>query len=95
VTTGTIAKEQTIICLAIKDYGSAWPKVNASRRARRNAWDVWPGARASGTACKLTPEQEEFRLACEAQHVEHYVVHSADQAIKLVQKADGPWQGDS
>lgn len=36
-------------------------------------------------SCKLAPEQEEFRLACEAQHVEHHVVYSAQEAIELVQ----------
>ena len=28
-------------------------------------------------SCALSPEQEEFRLACEAQRIEHYVVYSA------------------
>jgi hypothetical protein len=38
-------------------------------------------------SCKLSPEREEFRSACEAQHVEHYVVYSADEAIKIVENA--------
>jgi hypothetical protein len=39
-------------------------------------------------SCKLTPEQEEFALACEAQRIEHHVVYNAVDAIELVQRAD-------
>jgi hypothetical protein len=39
-------------------------------------------------SCKPTPEQDAFRLACEAQRVEHYVGYSAGEAIEIVQKAD-------
>jgi hypothetical protein len=41
-------------------------------------------------SCKLTPEQEEFRLACAAQRVEWHLVYSAHEAIQLVEKADAP-----
>jgi hypothetical protein len=37
-------------------------------------------------SCKLTPEQEEFRLACEAQGIEWHRVYSAAEAIRVVQK---------
>jgi hypothetical protein len=33
-------------------------------------------------SCKLSREQKEFRSACEVQHVEHYAVYSADEAIR-------------
>jgi hypothetical protein len=36
-------------------------------------------------SCKLTPEQDEFRLACEAQRIEWHIVHSAAEAIEIVQ----------
>jgi hypothetical protein len=39
-------------------------------------------------SCALTPEQEQFRLACEAQHIEWHLVYSAAEAIAIVQKAD-------
>jgi hypothetical protein len=42
-------------------------------------------------SCKLSPEQEEFRSACEAQRIEHHVVHSAQEAIKLVETAAAVW----
>jgi hypothetical protein len=45
-------------------------------------------------SCKLTPEQEEFRLACKAQRIEHYVVHSAQEAIELVKRA-ASWDGST
>jgi hypothetical protein len=35
-------------------------------------------------SCHLTQEQEAFRLASEAQHIEHYVVYSAGEAIELI-----------
>jgi len=36
-------------------------------------------------SCALTPEQKQFRLACEAQRIKHHVVHSAAEAIEIVQ----------
>ena len=43
-------------------------------------------------SCALTPEQEQFRLACEAQHIEWHLVYSAAEAIAIVQGADS-WDG--
>ena len=37
--------------------------------------------------CKLTPEQEEFRSACETQRIEWHLVHTAQQAIDIVEQA--------
>jgi hypothetical protein len=52
-----------------------------------NAHSMWIELKRD-YSCALTPEQEEFRLACEAQHIERYVVYSADGAIRLVEEAD-------
>jgi hypothetical protein len=57
--------------------------------------DFWVGVAGRGLwlefkrerSCKLSPEHEEFRSACEAQRIEHHVVYSADEAIKLVENA--------
>jgi arginine N-succinyltransferase len=45
-TTGATAEARTLIWVVkARDYGSAWRRVNARRRARRNACVVWPVAR--------------------------------------------------
>jgi len=40
-------------------------------------------------SCRLTHEQDEFRLSCEAQRIEFRVVHSAAEAIEIVDEATG------
>jgi hypothetical protein len=39
-------------------------------------------------SCELSPPQEIFRLACQAQQIEHHVVYSAFQAIRIIEEAD-------
>jgi hypothetical protein len=50
-----------------------------------NGHALWIEFKRDGS-CKLTPEQEEFRLGCEAQRIEHHVVYSAAEAIAIVEK---------
>jgi hypothetical protein len=72
-----------------------WHATHTRSKATPGTPDFWVGSNGRGiwfefkrdSSCKLTPEQEEFRLACEAQQIEHHVVYSADEAIKIVQKA--------
>jgi hypothetical protein len=74
----------------------SWHATHTRSKATLGTPDFWLGINGRSmwvefkrdSSCKLSPEQEEFRLACEAQHVEHYVVCSAHEAIQIVQKAD-------
>jgi hypothetical protein len=47
-------------------------------------------------SCKLTVEQEAFRLACAAQRIEWHLVYTAGEAIETVQRAAlGDCTGDT
>jgi hypothetical protein len=69
-----------------------WHATHTRSKASIGTPDFWVGVAGRGLwfefkrddSCKLTPEQEEFRLACEAQRIEHHVVHSAAEAIRVV-----------
>jgi hypothetical protein len=39
-------------------------------------------------SCELSPDQEQFRLPCQAQAIKHHVVYRDDEAIQIVEKAD-------
>jgi hypothetical protein len=77
-----------------------WHATHKPSKATPGTPDFWVGVNARSlwiefkrdNSCKLTPEQEEFRLACEAQRIEWHVVYSAAEAIELVRKADR-WDG--
>jgi hypothetical protein len=69
-----------------------WHALHKPSKATPGTPDFWVGVTGHGIwlefkwdGCKLSPEQEEFRLACEAQRVEFYIVYNARQAIALVQ----------
>jgi hypothetical protein len=72
-----------------------WHATNSRSKATPGTPDFWVGINGRGlwfefkrdSSCRLTREQEEFRSACEAQRVEHYVVHSAAEAIDIVKTA--------
>jgi len=72
-----------------------WHATNSRSKATSGTPDFWVGINGHAIwyefkkdrTCKLTTEQEEFRSACKAQRVEHYVVHSSAEAIKLVETA--------
>jgi hypothetical protein len=49
-----------------------------------NGRSIWIEFKKDQT-CRLTDEQEQFRLACEAQTIEWHLVYSAQQAIEIVQ----------
>jgi hypothetical protein len=73
-----------------------WHATHTSSKATPGTPDFWVGINRRNMwiefkrdyGCDLTPEQEEFRLCCEAQGIEMYVVYSAGEAIKLVEDAD-------
>src|SRR5262249_34060514 len=73
----------------------SWHATNTRSKATPGTPDFWVGINGRSLwiefkkdrTCKLSPEQEEFRSACEAQRVEHYVVYSSAEAIKLVETA--------
>jgi hypothetical protein len=75
-----------------------WHATHTRSKATPGTPDFWVGINTRGiwfefkrdSSCRLTREQEEFRSACEAQRVEHHVVHSSQQAIELVEKAEAP-----
>jgi hypothetical protein len=70
-----------------------WHATHRPSKASVGTPDFWIGIRGRGiwiefkrdASCELTPEQEEFRLNCAAQRVEHHVVYSAAKAIELLQ----------
>jgi hypothetical protein len=74
----------------------SWHATNSRSKATPGTPDFWLGINGCSMwiefkrehSCRLSPEQEEFRLACEVQRVEHYVVYSAHEAIETVEKAD-------
>ena len=67
------------------------PKRDADERKQQGEFASWLSLqRSKGRKipyCWHATEQEEFRSACEIQHIEHYVVYSSQQAIKLVETA--------
>ena len=73
-----------------------WHATHTRSKATPGTPDFWVGINGRSLwiefkrdeSCKLSPEQNEFRLACEAQQIEWHVVHSAKQAIQIMQKAD-------
>jgi hypothetical protein len=73
-----------------------WHSTCARSKATPGTPDFWVGINGRSlwiefkrdSSCKLTPEQDEFRLGCEAQRIEHHVVYSAEQAIGIVQQAE-------
>jgi hypothetical protein len=75
-----------------------WHATHTRSKATPGCPDFWVGVAGRGIwfefkrddTCKLTTEQEEFRSACAAQHIEHYVVYSSQQAIDVVETAAGP-----
>ena len=56
---------------------------HARRGGRGNGRSLWIEFKKNQT-CRLTAEQNEFRLACEAQRIEWHLVYSAQQAIEIV-----------
>jgi hypothetical protein len=75
-----------------------WHAMHKPSKATVGCPDFWVGINGRGiwfefkrdSSCRLTREQEEFRSACEAQRVEHFVVYSSQQAIELVETAATP-----
>lgn len=73
-----------------------WHSTHTRSKATPGTPDFWVGINGHAIwfefkrdySCELRPEQEEFRLACHVQQIEHYVVYSAHQAIQTVEKAD-------
>jgi hypothetical protein len=69
-----------------------WHATHKPSKATPGTPGFWVGINGRGIwiefkrdhSCHLTQEQEEFRLACVAQHIEHYVVYSADEAMRIV-----------
>ena len=72
-----------------------WHPLHAKSRSTPGCFDFWIGVSPVSIwiefkrdyTCKLSEEQEEFRRKCEKRGIPAYVVYSADEAIKLVQKA--------
>jgi hypothetical protein len=70
-----------------------WHATHTRSKATPGCPDFWVGIDGRSIwfefkrdrSCRLSDEQEEFRLACEAQRIEWHVVHSAAEAIDLVQ----------
>ena len=73
-----------------------WHAMHKATKATPGTPDFWVGINSRSVffefkrdySCELTPPQETFRLYCEAQNIEHYVVYSAFAAIKIVEDAD-------
>jgi hypothetical protein len=73
-----------------------WHATHRASRATPGTADFWAGVNGRSLwiefkrdqSCRLTPEQDEFRLACEAQRIEWRVVYSADEAIEIVATAN-------
>jgi hypothetical protein len=72
-----------------------WHATHKPSKATPGTPDFWVGLHGRGIwfefkrdrSCKLSPEQDEFRLACEAQGIEHYVVYSAQQSIEVLKNS--------
>jgi hypothetical protein len=72
-----------------------WHATNSRSKATSGTPDFWVGINGSGIwfefkkddTCKLTTEQEEFRDGCAAQRIEWHLVHTAQQAIDVVEQA--------
>ena len=72
-----------------------WHATHTRSKATPGTPDFWVGVAGRALwiefkrdrTCKLTTEQEEFRSACEAQHIQYYVVYSYQQAIDIVEQA--------
>jgi hypothetical protein len=70
----------------------SWHATHTRSKATPGTPDFWVGVCGRGIwfgfkkdqTCRLSDEQEQFRLACAAQGIEHHVVHSAAQAIEIV-----------
>jgi len=73
-----------------------WHATNSRSKATPGTPDFWVGINGHSLwfefkrdySCQLSEEQEKFRLACHCQRQEHFVVYSAEEAIKRVQEAD-------
>jgi hypothetical protein len=73
----------------------SWHATHTRSKATPGTPDFWVGINGHSMwlefkrdgSCKLSPEQEEFRSACEAQRIEHYVVYSSQQAIEICDQA--------
>jgi hypothetical protein len=73
-----------------------WHATHSRSKATPGTPDFWVGINRRSIwlefkrdySCELSPPQEVFRLACEAQQIEHHVVYSAWEAIKIVEDAD-------
>jgi hypothetical protein len=73
-----------------------WHATHTRSKASPGTPDFWVGVNRRSMwiefkkdyGCDLTPEQEEFRLRCEAQCIEMHVVYSCGEAIQLVEDAD-------
>lgn len=74
----------------------SWHATNARSKATPGTPDFWVGVNWRGMwiefkkdySCDLSPEQEEFRLCCQAQGIEMHVVYSCSEAITLIEEAD-------
>lgn len=73
----------------------SWHATHRPSKATPGTPDFWVGVNRVGMwiefkrdySCDLTPEQEQFRLDCEAQEIPFHVVYSAFEAIRLVREA--------
>jgi hypothetical protein len=69
-----------------------WHATHTRSKASPGTPDFWLGSSGRSLwiefkrdrSCKLTREQEEFRLACETQGIEWHLVYSAQEAIEIV-----------
>jgi hypothetical protein len=76
----------------------SWHATNARSKATPGTPDFFVGIAGHAlwfefkrdASCRLSREQEEFRLCCEAQRIEWHLVHSASEAIEVVQKGRCP-----
>ena len=76
----------------------SWHATHTRSKATPGTPDFWVGINRHGVwiefkrdySCKLSPEQEEFRVCCAYQNIEWHVVYSAHEAIQIVERADAP-----
>ena len=76
----------------------SWHATHTRSKATPGTPDFWVGINRHGVwiefkrdySCKLSPEQEEFRVRCAYQNIEWHVVYSAHEAIQIVERADAP-----
>jgi hypothetical protein len=74
----------------------SWHATHTRSKATPGTPDFWVGINGRSLwiefkrdySCKLSPEQEEFRVCCAYQNIEWHIVYSAHQAIQIVEKAD-------